>query len=157
MKICYFADAQSIYTQRWVKHFIDKGHEVHLISFKKAEIKNVKFHYIGPLISLPYFSILFLLFLKFRTIRKLIKEINPDIVHGHYLIEHGFLAASSGFKPLVVSVWGSDILVSPKNSFISKFILKYTIKKADLVLGESKKIEEEILKYCAPKRLMIIP
>jgi len=30
MKICYFADAQSIHTQRWVKHFAEKGHEVHL-------------------------------------------------------------------------------------------------------------------------------
>lgn len=119
MKICYFADAQSIHTERWVKWFVKRGHEVHLISFKKAKIENVNFHYIGPLKSVPYFSILcspilFLLFLKFRTIRKLIKEIDPDIVHGHYLTEHGFLAAASGFKPLVVSAWGSDVLINMK-------------------------------------------
>lgn len=79
MKICYFADAQSIHTQRWVKHFAKRGHEVHLISVKPAEIENANFHYIGPLISIPYFSILFLLILKITTIKiprgeKYIKE-----------------------------------------------------------------------------------
>ncbi len=47
MKICYFADAQSIHTQRWVKHFAERGHEVRLISYKKAKIENVNGHYIG--------------------------------------------------------------------------------------------------------------
>ena len=74
MKICYFADAQSIHTQRWVKHFAEKGHEVHLISFTNAEIKNVNFHYIVPLIRIPYFSILCTIVFKIRTINKLIKE-----------------------------------------------------------------------------------
>jgi len=72
MKICYFADAQSIHTQRWVKHFAEKGHEVHLISFTNAEIENVNFHYIGPFIRIPYFSILGSLILKFIKIKKLI-------------------------------------------------------------------------------------
>ena len=49
MKICYLADAGSVHTQRWVKYFADKGHEVHLISFisfGECNIKNVKLHQI---------------------------------------------------------------------------------------------------------------
>jgi len=151
MKICYFADAQNIHTQRWVKYFVERGHEIHLISFKKAEIENICFHYIGPLIRVSHFSILFLLFLKFIKIKKIIKEINPDIIHGHYLLEHGFYAATSGFNPLIVSAWGSDVLVSPKKSFISRFILKYTIRKADMIHSVSNQLTNELISYGVDK------
>ncbi|CEG13478.1 putative glycosyltransferase [groundwater metagenome] len=157
MKICYFADANTLHAQRWVKHFTERGHEVHLISVKNAEITGVNFYYISPLIKIPYFSYLGSLPFKIRTIKQLIKEINPDIVHGHYLLEHGFYAAASGFKPLVVSAWGSDVLVSPKKSIINRLTLKYVLKKADIVLGESEKIKNEILKYHTTKKIMVIP
>jgi len=157
MIISYFADSQSIHTQRWVKHFAERGHEVHLISLKKAKIEGVDFHYIGPPIPIHYFSYLFLSILKSRKIKKIIKEIKPDIVHGHYLIEHGFLAAASGFKPLVVSAWGSDVLVYPKNCFINKFILKFTLKNSDLIFTESKIMKKEIEKYGHAINVNVIP
>jgi len=133
MKICFFADASSIHTQSRLEWFIDKGYEVHLISNKNAKIGNVNVHYIGPLIHIPYFSILGLLILKIRTIKKLIKEINPDIIHGFYFVEHGFYASASGFKPLIVSAMGSDIATVPETSKIAMLICKFVLKKADVV------------------------
>lgn len=161
MKICYIADGQSIHTQRWVKYFANKGHEVHLISYKNAEIENVNFHYISPRIRIPYFSIfgtLILVVLKIRTIKRLIKEINPDIIHGHYLIDPGFYAAASGFKPLVVSAWGSDVLVRPKKSVVSRWITKYVLKRADLIHSVSEYLTEELILLGVDKeKIVTIP
>lgn len=44
MKICYLADANSIHTQRWVKYFAERGHDVHLISYNPAHINGVKIY-----------------------------------------------------------------------------------------------------------------
>jgi len=77
-----------------------------------------------------YISFIFWIF----QVRHLVKIIKPDIVDGHFITVYGFLAACSGFHPLVVSAWGSDMLVQPKINLISKFTAKYALKKADIII-----------------------
>jgi L-malate glycosyltransferase len=47
IKICYLADAGSIPTQRWCKHFIQRCFEVHLISCRNIPIEGVSTHFIN--------------------------------------------------------------------------------------------------------------
>lgn len=44
MKICYVGDALSIHTQRWAEAFSRRGHEVHVISDKVANLSCVHMH-----------------------------------------------------------------------------------------------------------------
>ena len=37
LKICYLADWKSIHTQRWLKYFVNNGHDIHLISNEPQE------------------------------------------------------------------------------------------------------------------------
>ena len=136
MKICYLADARSGHVRRWVE-YIAKEHEIDLITFsytKKEDTfvpeevykkMNVRVHKVSKLMP-------FLLFAPFK-IRRLIKKIKPDIVHAHYVTQYGFCGAFSGFHPLIVSPWGSDISSDPEKSKIFRFLVKYALKKADLV------------------------
>ena len=137
MKICYVADGTSIHTQRWVNYFSRKGHEVHLICWKlmPGYDENIHVHLltkIAPKIWAvsQYLSFLFWII----QVRRSISEIKPDIIDGHFITVYGFLAACSGFHPLVVSAWGSDMLVQPKRSPLSKFTTKYALKKADIII-----------------------
>ena len=66
-------------------------------------------------------------------IKKKLEEIQPDILHGHFLVEHGFFAAITGFSPLVVSAWGSDLLIHPKRSLIDRCLVRYTVSRSALV------------------------
>jgi len=66
-------------------------------------------------------------------IRKKLEEIQPDILHGHFLVEHGLYAAITGFSPLVVSAWGSDLLIHPQRSLINRWLVSYTVKRSSLV------------------------
>ena len=48
MKICYLANGNSVHTKKWLKYFVEKKHEVHLITFSSsAEIEGVKVHVLG--------------------------------------------------------------------------------------------------------------
>ena len=137
MKICYVADGACIHTQRWVNYFARKGHETHLICWKVMpgyEV-NVNIHLLTRLAPKiwtvsQYLSFLFWII----QVRRLVGEIKPDIVDGHFITVYGFLAACSGFHPLVLSTWGSDILIQPSRNPISKFTAKYGLKRADIVI-----------------------
>jgi len=135
MKICYLADWRSIHTLRWIKFFAER-HDVDLISldYSKNDARlfgpdeyeklGVRVHLVGregaERFSTPF------------KVRGLIKKIQPDIVHSHYASHYGFLGAFSGFHPLVITAWGSDVLIEPQESFSKNFQVKYALKRGDL-------------------------
>jgi glycosyltransferase involved in cell wall biosynthesis len=137
MRICYIADAGSIHTHRWVRHFAEKGHEVHLISptpFGDSNIEGVKLYVlkkVRPQIRIISYVINLLLYM--IQVKRLLKRVKPDILHTHYVMVYGFLGALTGFHPFVLSVWGSDVLVAPKNSKSARFQVKFALKRADFV------------------------
>lgn len=159
MKICYLSDANSIHTKKWCNFFVSKGYEVHVISLNYGEIKGVTIHSCnmelnkirnGNLLNkISYLT-------NIKKIKKFIKEIKPDILHAHYATSYGLLGALSGFKPYVLSVWGSDVYDFPKGSAIKKKILEYNLSKADLLLSTSKVMAEETRKY-TDKNIEITP
>jgi glycosyltransferase involved in cell wall biosynthesis len=132
MRICYFADGESIHIIRWCKHFASLGHEVHLISFKDVKIDNVKTHFISSgniAVSGGNWKVL----LKFTKVKQLLKEIQPDILHAHYATSYGVTGALCGFHPYVITALGSDVLISPKGSMIYRILLKFAFSKADWI------------------------
>lgn len=81
--------------------------------------------------------------------RKIVKRIQPDVVHGHFLTGHGFVAARTGFKPLVASAWGSDVLLYPQNSLQMRMILRYVFRTADLLTSDAESLTRAMLEYGA--------
>ncbi len=160
MRICYVADGRSIHTQRWVNYLARRGHDVHLIcwEFAPGYLENVHIHKLGKKLSprigglLQYFG--FLLWM--IQVRWLVRKIKPDIVDGHFVTVYGFLAAICGFHPLVVTAWGSDILVQPDQNALFKFTAGYAVKKADLVVCRSEIMKGKIVELGAePNKVRI--
>ena len=160
MRICYVADGASIHTQRWVNYFARKGHEIHLICWKVMPGYDDSIHIhlltrLAPKIwaASQYLSFLFWII----QVRRLVSEIKPDIVHGHFITVYGFLAACSGFHPLVVSAWGSDILVYPRRNFFLKAITRYALKRADYLTCEGQNLREALIELGGdPKKIIHI-
>lgn len=147
MKICHLANAASIHTQRWVRYFADKGYDVYLISVRPFEnnedIPNVSLFLlqrIRPQIKVVSYALDLLI--NVVQIRKILRKVKPDLLHAHYVTSFGFLGALSGFHPLILSAWGSDILVAPKISRISKIRAKFALGKANLTLTTSQYLKE---------------
>jgi len=132
MKICFLADYRSIHTLRWIKFFVDRN-EVHLITLddgKKVQSAVDEFEKIGVKVHfVPNTNKVAAPF----TVKKIVRQIGPDVIHAHYMTHYGFLAAFSGFHPAVMTAWGSDVLIEPKTSKIKNFQVKYALKRADLL------------------------
>lgn len=156
MKICYLANAASIHNQRWVRYFADNGHEVHLISRKSFEANDIKGLNSYWLTSFRYPLLLRYLY-DIIKVRRLIKEIKPDVLHVHYAVGYGLLGALSGFHPFILSVWGSDVLVAPRQSKIYKLTVELAIRRADVIHCDADHIIAPLIKLGAkPEKIKLI-
>ena len=165
MRILYLADVKDVHTYRWVKYFADKGNDIHVISFKQSRdlenLENVHTHLLKRSsilensvlknITLSLFqkihmgATVFNPFFVLKQVKKLIKEIKPDVLHGHSIIHHTIIAALTGFHPFVVSAWGSDVLIYPKESKIVRFAVKFALRKADLVTSDGGNLRKALI------------
>ena len=143
MKICFLATADSIHSKKWIEYFSEKGeNDVHWVSFLPSifdKLKNVKFYLLKKYLFKPLGLLLNIL-----PVRKLIKKINPDILHAHYAGVNGLLAALSGFHPFILTPWGSDILINAK-SRIMRPLIKFVLNKADLITCDAEQMKEELI------------
>jgi len=129
---------------------LQKRHEIDLITFsytKKEDtfVPEEVYEKMGVRVHKVSKKMPFLLLAPFK-IRKLMKKIKPDIVHAHYITQYGFCGALSGFHPLVVSAWGSDVLVDPNKSKILKLMVKFALKRADLITCNGINLKEAMIK-----------
>lgn len=155
MKICYLANAQSIHSQRWAKHFANRGHEVVVISFQFGEIEGIKVISLYPSNFVSRLNILRSL----PRVRQIVREIHPDILHAHYVTSYGLAGALSGWHPFVATVWGDDVLISPEESLFYRLMVKWVLLKADLVTSMAEYMTMFMKKrgYSTPERILTLP
>jgi len=139
VRVCFLGDAGSIHLQRWVQYFVEAGYQVEVISFRSCTIEGAKVHLLarGQSGRIAYIRAL-------SKIRRLLEEIQPDILHAHYATSFGLLALVSGFSPLVVSAWGSDVLVAPQESSFLRVIVSQVLKHADALTSDSEYMSQRM-------------
>lgn len=135
MKILYLAHANSPHNQNWARHFVQRGYEVRMASLQDAKIDGVFFH---PLkrISKTKFDYLW----NIPTVRRLVHELRPDLLHAHYSTSYGLLGAACGFHPLVITTWGQDVFDFPNMSLLHRGLLRWNLAKADIVCALSRQL-----------------
>ena len=152
--VCYFANANSIHTQRWVNYFAKRSWKVDLITWRpvaksklhpKVRLHRLFFppHYIGRYMALI-------------EVTRLTRKIRPSIIHAHYVNVFGVLAGLyarlTGFKPIVLSAWGPLRLRTSKG--LQRALIKYAFKKADIILVHSKVVRQTVIALGAsPKKV----
>jgi glycosyltransferase involved in cell wall biosynthesis len=127
-----------------VGYFSQAGHEVHVISPHPDDVLNATTHHPTGKNFDPMKASGWQYLIMIHRVKKLIRKINPDIVHAHYLTSNGMLAAMTGFKPLIVSARGSDVEFS-MNNFIKRGVLKYVCKKACLINTVSNVLTDKLI------------
>jgi len=93
-----------------------------------------------------------------RTLQKNLILIKPDVLIGCWASTYGFYSAYSNFHPFILFIWGSDVLIFPKKYFPLKPLVTYSIKKADIVVVDSKVQKEAAMELgCDPQKIATFP
>lgn len=139
--LLFFADARSVHTRRWVGAMVERGWRCSVVSRLHHDIVGAQVHALDTADgSWPWFAAL-------PHVRALARRLEPDLVHGHYITSYGLLAAACGRKPLVLSGWGSDILVSPRESRMVRLLTGRILRCAEVVTADSHDMLAEIATY----------
>ena len=59
----------------------------------------------------------------------------------------GYLAARCARHPLVMTAWGSDLLLTPRHSTLMRWLTGWTLRRADLITGDSFDLVEAAQAY----------
>lgn len=146
MKIVLLSGASSIHTIRWANGLNAAGHDVHVMSQHEPcdplddGITLHQFPYRGVL---GYFTIV-------PKVKKLLKQLQPDIVNAHYASGYATTARFAGSRPWLLSVWGSDVYDFPHKSPLHKWLVRTNLYAADAVASTSVCMAEET-RELAPK------
>lgn len=173
IKLCLFGDPDSTHLWRWAHHFASRGFAVSVISNRVPRLAyepRIAMYALGmaqgpagrepgrrPSWSPPAGLVRLLLPLKLRLkgYNRVLAQINPDIVHGHYGSNWGYVAQQTGRHPLVTTLWGSDVLRDPNSSPLTRYAVRKTLAASDLVTFDSQDVADAALRFGAdPKRLL---
>lgn len=131
LRLLALSDSRSPHTQRFVRYLANQGHDVHLLTDARLEIPGVRVYApeapVGVLQFGPWLTLLM----------QLIRELRPDVVHGHYASIYGLWGALSGFHPYVSTLWGSDINVDPHLGAQYGELIRFGLEQADTIIGQS--------------------
>lgn len=155
MKICLLSNALSVHTRRWVSLLAHKGFQVYLISFRKGPpLPGIKTYVFEPRFNNAIYKLIYFA-CNIKKIKELILQINPDVLHAHYLTNYGLVGALSGYRPLVVSIWGTDLLVDVNKSLLHKKMIKFILEKSYLVTIMAEHMYDKVLQLdCKPDKIM---
>lgn len=153
MKIVLLSNSMSIHTIQWAKYLTEQGMNVYVVSQQPMGEdfpKNI------PLSILPFQGFLGY-FLNVFALKKLLKEIKPDLLNAHYASGYGTTARLVNFHPYVLSVWGSDVFEFPYRSFFHKKLLQKNLKSADVIASTSLSMASQTRLFIDNKKIEITP
>jgi glycosyltransferase involved in cell wall biosynthesis len=76
-------------------------------------------------------------------IRSLLLRVTPHIFHVHSAGIYGLMGVVANFHPMVLTTWGSDILVNGKSKLLRPFV-KLILRKADVVTSDAEHMIQEM-------------
>lgn len=157
MKIFHIGNPNSLNVINYVVDFSRMGHEIHTVGWGPLDYNvndNVIHHNLGRSSSISHKKkgktisknayimkkkkkkgIIWLLLKIYSNIKikKLVKKVDPDIIHGHEAYMNGPLTASFSDRPRIISCWGSDVHRIPWESKRKKRRIQKALRSVDAV------------------------
>ena len=136
LKIAIVGWAQSVHIQRWSKGLAEHGYRIRVISLGGEPLDQIE------TINIPRAGRLSYLTRKSLAVQA-IQQFKPDIVHAHYATGNAWWGLKSGLRPLVLSVWGSDVLSFPSNP-ITRAVSRYLLNSADRICATNQLLKDQV-------------
>lgn len=140
MKVLIVGPITSPIVRRLEFNLRNSGLDVYVASHNVGEFAAFNVIDLGPLNS--FFS-----YFHFFKINRLVKSLQPDLVHAHVLNHYGLMCAFQS-KPLVVALWGSEVILAPITGglikrMVIKLINEFIVFRSDVIHSSSQHVIDE--------------
>ncbi len=160
LRLAFIAPGNSVHTRRWLEFFVRRGHRVGLVSYGPLTVEIAGAEVLLELPSLGCgrggLRRAWQLARDTPRVRRALRRFDPDLVHAHFLTGPGWLGLLGGRRPLVLSAWGSDVLVHPSR-FVVRVLHRLTIARAAAATCDAEEVRQAVIRLgLAPERVHVI-
>lgn len=150
MRILLLGEAQSSHLLRWAEEFRKLEWEVLVAScdFEEA-FKGHRLTSKHPSGPLRYLSLV-------NQIKELASDFQPFVINAHFLPTYGFAAALANIHPLILTLWGSDILLSGRRSWPARQRSRFVLSRSDLVVADAECLLAAARKLGPVRRKLVV-
>lgn len=93
-----------------------------------------------------------------RDLKRVIRDIKPNLIQAGPLQRSALLAALTGFHPLVSMSWGYDLIHDAHTNTVWRRATRYTLENSDVMIGDCNYIRQLAISYGMPdERIVTFP
>jgi len=154
MHICFLARGSFSHLPAFVDFFRRRGHRVSLIHLDPFPVEGAENHSAAvgafdPIRGKWKFP------LHFPRVLWHVWRLRPDILHAHYATSAGMLGALTGFRPLVVTCHGTDVVLGGED-LLRRPALRVAFARANVVHVVSNDLRDRALSMgAAPEKILV--
>jgi glycosyltransferase involved in cell wall biosynthesis len=90
--------------------------------------------------------------------RRVVKRLKPDIVHAGPIQTCAFIAALSGFRPILAMSWGYDLVMDADKSAWMKWVTRYTLKRSAFFTSDANVSRDKAVSFgMSPEKTVVFP
>ncbi|OQY84988.1 MAG: hypothetical protein B6D40_04475 [Anaerolineae bacterium UTCFX3] len=163
MKVIYFSLDYSPHDHRFLSALSEAGHEVFFIRLQRgprqvedrpvpAKIEQVQ--WAGGQDEFRWRDLPKLV----MDFRRVVKRIQPDLIHAGPIQTCAFIAALSGFRPILTMSWGFDLMDDVHKSKWMERITYYVLRNSTYFTSDANVTRDKAVKYgMNPERTVVFP
>ena len=165
LDIWLFCDARSIHSIKWINALREREHRLRIFSPWQGMLTNenvtVKETPQSPIPLPNSIKTLGKVLMRARNGRRIRPELltnPPDIIHAHYILDSGWMAAQLDFHPFIVTIHGSDLLIHPERSRLLRIIANRVLKSCDKIVIVGDHMRQKLIDYkVSEKKIINVP
>jgi glycosyltransferase involved in cell wall biosynthesis len=143
MKRIVIVSSDSVHLRRFLLGLQNLNVNYYLITNKKPDFVEAAKCLI---VNFSFFSIVSIIKMVIQFIR-----LRPDVIHIHQANSVAFntiMAKTISLikSKIILTTWGSDILILPNKNFLLNFIVKYNLASSDIITADAQHVLNEIKK-----------
>lgn len=163
MRILYFTRDYTPHDHRFLSSLAQSEHEVYYLRLERSHTQledrplptNVNIvRWAGGRSPAKLSNSLHL----FLSLRKVLRQIKPDVLHAGPIHTVALLAALSGFQPLVSMSWGSDLLRDANKNRIYRWVTRLVLNRSTVLIGDCDAVRAKAIAFGFPNaRIVTFP
>ena len=149
MRIALLGPANSIHLQRWAAALVARGHAVSVVSQHRVDRSLLP--QTADVCWLPHEGQVGY-FTNALALRRHLVSWRPDLLNVHYASGYGTTGALAGFRPTLLSVWGSDVYDFPYERAIKGWLVRKILRRATAVASTSHAMAAQVRRLTPERR-----
>ena len=89
-------------------------------------------------------------------LKRVIRQVRPDVIHAGPIQTCALLAALSGFRPVVSMSWGSDLLKDADRSWAWRWATRHALKHSAVLVGDCRAVQEKAAQFGFPAEQVVL-